>query len=165
MSSAAVTPNLGLPQWVAGEKPERTDFNAAFLAIDDIGVMAGWISTLTGITIGNGTVVSRYSQIGNIVYFEFRLLLGSTTSVTGSVSFTLPSTAKTSHTILGAVIDAGSTHSLLIGFIDGASNYCSVRVSGAAGTYATVGTQLSSTVPMTWAAGDEIRISGTYEAE
>jgi len=34
MASAAKTPNLGLPQWVAGEKPERTDFNAAFLAID-----------------------------------------------------------------------------------------------------------------------------------
>ena len=34
MSSAAKTPNLGLPQWVTGEKPERADFNAAFLAID-----------------------------------------------------------------------------------------------------------------------------------
>ena len=34
MASAATTANLGLPQWVAAEKPERTDFNAAFLAID-----------------------------------------------------------------------------------------------------------------------------------
>ena len=34
MASASKTPNLNLPQWVGTEKPERTDFNAAFLAID-----------------------------------------------------------------------------------------------------------------------------------
>lgn len=35
MASASTTPNLNLPQWVETEKPERTDFNAAFDAIDD----------------------------------------------------------------------------------------------------------------------------------
>ena len=35
MASAARTPKLSLPQWTAAEKPERTDFNAAFLAIDN----------------------------------------------------------------------------------------------------------------------------------
>lgn len=34
MASAATTPNLNLPQWVGTENPERTDFNAAFDAID-----------------------------------------------------------------------------------------------------------------------------------
>ena len=34
MASAATTSNLGLPQWVGTEKPERTDFNTAFDAID-----------------------------------------------------------------------------------------------------------------------------------
>ena len=34
MASASKTPNLNLPQWVGTEKPERTDFNAAFDAID-----------------------------------------------------------------------------------------------------------------------------------
>ena len=34
MASASKTQNLNLPQWVGTEKPERTDFNAAFLAID-----------------------------------------------------------------------------------------------------------------------------------
>ena len=34
MASANKTPNLNLPQWVGTEKPERTDFNAAFDAID-----------------------------------------------------------------------------------------------------------------------------------
>lgn len=38
MGSVTKTTNLALPQWSATEKPERTDFNAAFLAID---VMAG----------------------------------------------------------------------------------------------------------------------------
>ena len=35
MASASKTPNLNLPQWVGTEKPERTDFNAAFDAIDN----------------------------------------------------------------------------------------------------------------------------------
>lgn len=35
MASASKTPNLNLPQWVGTEKPERTDFNAAFDAIDE----------------------------------------------------------------------------------------------------------------------------------
>ena len=34
MASASKTPNLNLPQWVGTEKPERTDFNAAFNEID-----------------------------------------------------------------------------------------------------------------------------------
>ena len=34
MASASKTPNLNLPQWVGTEKPERTDLNAAFDAID-----------------------------------------------------------------------------------------------------------------------------------
>ena len=34
MASASKTPNLNLPQWVGTEKPERTDFNEAFDAID-----------------------------------------------------------------------------------------------------------------------------------
>ena len=34
MASASKTPKLNLPQWVGTEKPERTDFNAAFEAID-----------------------------------------------------------------------------------------------------------------------------------
>ena len=35
MASASKTPKLNLPQWEGTEKPERTDFNAAFDAIDD----------------------------------------------------------------------------------------------------------------------------------
>ena len=34
MASASKTPNFNLPQWVGTEKPERTDFNAAFDVID-----------------------------------------------------------------------------------------------------------------------------------
>ena len=53
MASAAKTPNLGLPQWVAGEKPERPDFNAALLAIDN--KLAVFRSTLN---LAAGTVGS-----------------------------------------------------------------------------------------------------------
>ena len=35
MASASKTPNLNLPQWLETEKPERTDFNAAFATLDE----------------------------------------------------------------------------------------------------------------------------------
>ena len=34
MASTNKTPNLNLPQWVGTDKPERTDFNAAFSDVD-----------------------------------------------------------------------------------------------------------------------------------
>lgn len=35
MSSNSKTPNLGLPQWVLSDPPQMTDFNNAFLSIDN----------------------------------------------------------------------------------------------------------------------------------
>ena len=35
MASASKTPSLNLPQWVEPEKPELTDFNAAFATLDE----------------------------------------------------------------------------------------------------------------------------------
>ena len=41
MAATNQTSNLGLPQWVATDKPQRTDFNTAFDAIDDYASILG----------------------------------------------------------------------------------------------------------------------------
>lgn len=59
MASAATTSNLGLPQWVETEKPQRTDFNTAFDAIDDAIVSQVYSVNITTTWTGS---VAPYSQ-------------------------------------------------------------------------------------------------------
>jgi len=162
--AAAATPNLGLPQWTGSEELEghvMNDFNAAFLAIDGIGVMAAWTPTLSGITIGSGTVDARYCKIGKLVYFEINIVLAANSSITGAVSFSIPSASRSTRFIYGFIIDAGATFYMLSGEV--IYSACNCWAVGSAGGYVTPFTALSSTVPMTWATGDSLHLSGTYE--
>ncbi len=71
MASASKTPNLNLPQWVGTEKPERTDFNAAFDAIDGL-VVSGSNSNGSYIKFPDGTMecfaelTAAYAQINRL---------------------------------------------------------------------------------------------------
>ena len=60
MASASKTPNLNLPQWVGTEKPERTDFNAAFDAIDTTVASHLAESALKHITESGSNANGRY---------------------------------------------------------------------------------------------------------
>lgn len=62
--AAAATPNLGLPQWVAAEKPERTDFNAAFLAIDGAVIIASGSNAYGSyVQFADGTMICYGSNV------------------------------------------------------------------------------------------------------
>lgn len=133
------------------------------------GAWQSWTPTWTNLTVGNGTVTARYTQVGKTVKFRIGLVFGSTTSVSGSVSFSLPVTAVTySGTVglqpfgTGRILDAGTAS------YDGAVLYNStttanLRVYNAAGTYLG-STVFSSTVPFTWTTNDEFYYTGQYEA-
>ena len=49
-----------------------------------------WTPTLTGITLGNGTMIARYAQVDKIVYVFWRIVGGSTTTWSNNARFTLP---------------------------------------------------------------------------
>lgn len=65
--------------------------------------LQSWTPTWTNVTVGNGTVVARYVQTGKWVQCRLSLAFGSSTSVTGTVSFTLPVTALNVTGISGEV--------------------------------------------------------------
>ena len=44
-----------------------------------------WTPTYTNFSLGNGTVDARYTQIGKTVHFTISIVLGSTSSMTGSM--------------------------------------------------------------------------------
>src|SRR5690242_15835711 len=51
--------------------------------------------TWTNVTVGNASVNSgKYLKIGKVVWFRIDLVLGSTSTVTGSVSVAFPVTAQ-----------------------------------------------------------------------
>ena len=91
MASASKTPNLNLPQWVGTEKPERTDFNEAFAAIDDAALT---VEDWTSATLKNGWVnyggdydiASFYKDPFGVVHFKGFIKSGSN----NAVIFTLP---------------------------------------------------------------------------
>lgn len=58
----------------------------------DIGLWSSYTPTISGgFSIGNGSLVSKYSQVGKIVYVKIDITTGSTTSIGDGLKFTLPS--------------------------------------------------------------------------
>lgn len=130
---------------------------------------ATWTPGYNGITVGNGTVIARYSQIGATMNAYFSLKFGSTTSLVGNlILISLPNNASSNYlqydSIMGTAkyTDSGTAEAL--GYMDWYNNFYGVRllVQNTSGTYATTA-PMSPTVPWTWATGDCISFNITYE--
>ena len=72
MASASKTPNLNLPQWVATEKPERTDFNGAFNTIDGKLISAN-VSSQFSFADGYSGQIVAYRR-GDIIFASFAII-------------------------------------------------------------------------------------------
>lgn len=128
------------------------------------GAWQTWTPSYTNITVGNGTVVAKYKQIGKKVSFRFRLTFGSTTSISTAPTITLPVTAATD------AIDFFSGDGAQTVGASGASQGGSVYILSTTtmrpvsintnGVYI----DITATVPFTWTNTDRLQVSGTYEA-
>lgn len=132
------------------------------------GAWTSFSVTWTNLTEGNGVETAYYKQIGKTVHFYVHFVFGSTSSMDGNPSISLPVTAanwaKTNIPLgIAQMLDSGVT--VYAGTINWGSTTTAVfRVSDASGTYLANKTTISSSVPMTWATDDEITCSGIYEA-
>jgi hypothetical protein len=129
------------------------------------GTYTAYTPSFTNFTLGNGTVVARYCQIGKTVFLEIKVTLGST-SVMGSDPYIfLPVNAKTLYGMQGSVtIQDYGTVEYLGGAANPYNDTLRLFAVGAGGTYANYGV-VTSTVPMTWTTNDNFTIRATYEAE
>jgi len=136
------------------------------LTTDSSWAWTAWTPSWTNFTLGNGTLTfAKYVQIGKTVYYKIYVTLGSTSSVTGQITFSLPITAKDSFSqyecangncehgsgvyySMGGVLLSATTIQL---HIWGGSTYLNDVV-------------ISSTVPFTWASTDSFSVQGFYEA-
>lgn len=134
------------------------------------GAWQSWTPTWTNFTTGNGTLTyAKYTQVGKTVHFRLRFVLGSTSAVTGIIGFSLPVDTNSEYVAADIVtrnvqfLD-GSAGTRVFGLsILGSSSRLDVFAEGVAGTYTGISSP-SSIVPFTWASGDQIQVSGTYEA-
>lgn len=125
-----------------------------------------WTPTWTNLTVGNGTVSARYIQIGKTIFAEVHVTFGNTTSMGTSPTFTLPVTS-TSNFVNGQPIGSWRGVAAVTGYV-GPIYWSSTTTSqfvavNSAGTYATE-TNITATVPGTWATSNDIGGTFFYEA-
>lgn len=126
-----------------------------------------WGATGTAPAIGNGTVTARYRRSGKLVYYSFRILMGSTTTYgTGTYTFSVPVSIVGSRLYIGSAYlrdtsAAANGHVPGIVIADGANPTFVVMTSSAgAGT----GTVVGVTTPFTWANTDHMTGTVIYES-
>lgn len=133
----------------------------------------GWTSytpTWTNLTVGSGTNVGYYKQIGKTVFIQIHWVFGSGASVGVEPEFSLPVTASSHYSLSGTftpivnglILDSGTANLPALGTLVTTGR---VRVGAirADTTYAAIN-YVGTTTPMTWTTADEIRLSGFYEA-
>lgn len=125
-----------------------------------------WTPTYTNLSVGNGTISARYKQIGKTVFIKHSFSFGSTSSISGNITLTLPITAKSeslfSSTMVN-LVDSDGSYSIGHAWHNGQTT---MQVWGAAPSGSRIAwTGLSSTFPHTWATSDSINFVYAYEAE
>jgi len=133
------------------------------VSFTELGTGVAYTPTLGGFTIGDGVIAGKYNQVGKRVFWEASLTFGSTTAgASANVTFTLPVTAAatSNQPVIAEFYDVSATT-----YYGAVGRYSSTTVAtvsspGTAGVWTT----LSTTVPFTWATGDIIYVSGSYEA-
>ena len=167
-SAAVTSPQEGNMSFLKDTNSTEYYSGSAWVAVGASSAYASWTPTLTNLTLGNGTMTGRYVQIGKFVNASLKLVFGSTTSVTGTMTFSLPTGAASgntaTNTFLGNVriLDNGIAN--YVGMVQLSSTsaviLCVINVNGTYGTPENV----NATVPFTWGNLDEIEFSMSYEA-
>lgn len=130
-----------------------------------------WTPTWTNLTVGNGTLTAKYIQTGKTVVMRLVLVLGTTTSISGSISFSLPVSmvqwgqSGTASFPIGQARYEDTGGGGYIGGLENGTSQTTVFlvVYNAAGTYAQPA-GVTATVPFTFGTGDTIACYGVYEA-
>lgn len=69
------------------------------------GILTAWTTytpTFTNFTLGNGSVVARYKQVGKTVFVYCKVVTGSTTNFTGTPVITLPVAMRQGSFLMGS---------------------------------------------------------------
>ncbi len=133
-----------------------------------------WSPSYTDLTVGNGTVISKYIQIGQTIKLRFTFTLGSTSAIGATAArFSLPKTAHADYDskILGQVVaytTSGSDHYAgMAQFQDVDTIRFKTFLDDSVGNRELIsgdtGTNIRTSTPFTWATGDILSAFLEYE--
>jgi hypothetical protein len=138
----------------------------AFVPAVSIGAWISYTPTTSNLTLGNGTITAKYNVVGKTIFLAIRFVLGSTSAISGSPTFTLPSgftsAPLSTFSPVGTGLATISSTSYIMTSVAISSNRVAAVVNNASGTYAS-GTDISSTIPATWATGSIYEINAKVE--
>lgn len=131
-----------------------------------MGAWTAFTPSWTNLTVGSGTNVGYYQQVGKTVHIRGYVVLAADSSISGAVSFVPPVNAATYNTWsnIGNVLLRDSGTGSMEGFVDWESATSFAIVAWTADTTYVKAIALSSTVPFTWTTNDSIQFVCTYEA-
>jgi hypothetical protein len=123
-----------------------------------------WTPTFTNFTLGNGTVVAKYSKIGKTVICKFKVALGTTSIMGLNITFSTPTNTAIDipNTSVGTIYYEKLAILGFEGVIRLNPNTVAPIVINTAGTYAASNT-LGTNQPFVWGAGDFFAGTFTYE--
>lgn len=162
--NAVVTETSGGDTNISWNQKTKGTGEIQWNGVNASGAWQTWTPSYTNITVGNGTVVAKYKQVGKKVSFRFRLTFGTTTSISTAPTITLPVTAASDAVDFfsgdGAQTVGGT------GASQGGSVYILSTTTMRPVSINTNGVyiDITATVPFTWTNTDRLQVSGTYEA-
>lgn len=135
--------------------------------MNGIGEATSYTPTITNGSVGNGSIVASYVRSNKSVFGIIKFAIGTTSTITGTLQFSLPITAATNPTapIIGeAYFYDNSTATVYNATtFKSSTTVISFFALNASLTYV-VGQPINATTPVIFGAGDEVVCSFTYEA-
>ncbi|WP_330438825.1 hypothetical protein OHB44_28040 [Micromonospora sp. NBC_00821] len=117
-----------------------------------------WTAFTSNPVLSNGTIAGRYKRIGTTVHYTGQIEMGSTTTYgVGGWLISTPTTAASATLHVGSAVLLSAASS--VNRIGGSTQF-NVATNL---TVCAVGGVVSASVPFTWAVGDRLRWSITYE--
>lgn len=161
--------------WVTGETVTAAYMNSeirdpltgiqAAWATDSRASTVIWTGTGTSPALGNGTIVSRYRQIGKTTDWELRITMGSTTTF-GSAGWILTPPVTPANTYLVNAYSRAYDVSLssTLGWqasVDLVS--AALQVACPATTQPNADRLVTSAIPFAWATGDVLSVNARFD--
>lgn len=167
-NAAITSPVEGMLATIADVDQFTAYSGAAWVTVASYGAWSTYTPALasdggSAPSLGNGTIAGRYAQYGKTIRVYITLLFGSTTSWgSGEVTFSLPVTAATINGNRGTTGTVHAFDASPAGRYTGTAQL--VTTTTVLMTSGGGGGAWGATTPITFANGDEISLSITYEA-
>ena len=156
--------NSTVPSFVVGRMRASKFQTLADIATATTSAWSTWIPVVGNLTIGSGTQIAKYRQLGKSYDFLWVFVYGVGSAVGTAPTFTLPAAPSTDWVVTtNAVfpmncylVDAGT------GEGPGATRLSGSTVSLFSRSSFTAIANITATAPFTWTTGDGMVVSGTF---